>query len=524
MKKLLLILLFTTAWMQGQTLQNPTYNNTTTNTLKIKTPATVSTVNFLSTNEADGSVSKIAPINVNIPFLPVNYSAPTQTIGNHLSGIDTRLGQISSTVYSKIVYVNNVNPNSATIFDIRNPPVANDNSLKTDVNNLYIGSDNSTWVYQTSPAGYVTKSVSSATSNFYLEGTTIDSGISKTANIYRSGRTGFGVTNMTGVLDIFTGTASYSADLNALPNGVISFGNDNPSGNAPTIFAKSTNSIGLSLISGSLDANMTDDMRFSVRRIDNIDFTDLTKSAFRFVRGGNNTLFQILRNGNSILNGTLNVISDSSQLMLKTKTNTNRQLQLGYNLSGNYGYVQSIEETVNYRNLALNPDGGNVLIGKTSDDTTNKLQVNGSIAATNYNGSASLTGTPTAPTAPVGTSTTQIATTAFVQASARPYKVYTAFILQSGTSAPTATVLENNLGGTVVFTRTSTGIYRATLTGVINSSKTVAFFNYSSYQAPGSQYTSALTPTSDYLILASLNNGNLADSILGGSLEIRVYP
>jgi len=96
MKKILFLLLIAVS-SYGQTLQNPTYGNTTTNTLKIKTPTTVSTVNFLSTNEADGSVSKIAPINVNIPYMPVNYSAPTQTIGNHLAGIDTRLGQISST-------------------------------------------------------------------------------------------------------------------------------------------------------------------------------------------------------------------------------------------------------------------------------------------------------------------------------------------------------------------------------------------------------------------------------------------
>jgi hypothetical protein len=96
MKKLLFLLLLAVS-SYGQTLQNPTYGNTTTNTLKIKTPATVSTVNFLSTNEADGSVSKIEPVNVNIPYSPVNYSAPAQTIGNHLLGIDTRLGQISST-------------------------------------------------------------------------------------------------------------------------------------------------------------------------------------------------------------------------------------------------------------------------------------------------------------------------------------------------------------------------------------------------------------------------------------------
>ena len=97
MKKYILILLLFTGFISAQTLPNAQYNTVTTNTLKIKTPTTVTSVNFLSTNEADGSVSKIAPINVNIPYTPVNYSAPTQTIGNHLLGIDTRLGQISST-------------------------------------------------------------------------------------------------------------------------------------------------------------------------------------------------------------------------------------------------------------------------------------------------------------------------------------------------------------------------------------------------------------------------------------------
>jgi hypothetical protein len=97
MKKYILILLLFTGFLQSQTLTNPTFGNTTTNTLKIKTPATVASVNFLSTNEADGSISKIEPINVNIPYTPSNYSVSNQSIGQHLTGIDTRLGQISST-------------------------------------------------------------------------------------------------------------------------------------------------------------------------------------------------------------------------------------------------------------------------------------------------------------------------------------------------------------------------------------------------------------------------------------------
>lgn len=89
--------------------------------------------------------------------------------------------------YTKVVYVNNNNPNSATIFDLNNPPTVNDNLLKSDVNNLYIGLDASTWVYNATSLNYVTKTITSATSNFYLSGTTTDAGNSKTAYIERSG-------------------------------------------------------------------------------------------------------------------------------------------------------------------------------------------------------------------------------------------------------------------------------------------------------------------------------------------------
>jgi hypothetical protein len=68
MKKYILILLFTVSGY-GQTLQNPTFGNTTTNTLKIKTPATITSVNFLPAFDADGvTVSKIDPVNLPIAF------------------------------------------------------------------------------------------------------------------------------------------------------------------------------------------------------------------------------------------------------------------------------------------------------------------------------------------------------------------------------------------------------------------------------------------------------------------------
>src|SRR5688500_2623877 len=52
------------------------------------------------------------------------------------------------------------------------------------------------------------------------------------------------------------------------------------------------------------------------------------------------------------------------------------------------------------------------------------------------------------------------------------YLVYAALLTQSGTSAPVATVLENTLGGTVVWARSAGGIYTGTLAGAFTADKT----------------------------------------------------
>lgn len=89
--------------------------------------------------------------------------------------------------FSNIVYVNNANPNVATIFDLNNPPTVNDDGLKNDVSNLYIGTDGSAWVYNSVTLNYVTKTIYSDGSNFYLAGTIIDASGNKTGSIERSG-------------------------------------------------------------------------------------------------------------------------------------------------------------------------------------------------------------------------------------------------------------------------------------------------------------------------------------------------
>jgi hypothetical protein len=106
MKKYILILLLTVAGY-GQTLQNPTFGNTTTNTLKIKTPSTVTSVNFLPAFDADGiTVSKIDPVNliglnnVDVVYVESNGNNTTAQIGNNKKAfltIDAALDALPST-------------------------------------------------------------------------------------------------------------------------------------------------------------------------------------------------------------------------------------------------------------------------------------------------------------------------------------------------------------------------------------------------------------------------------------------
>jgi hypothetical protein len=93
---------------------------------------------------------------------------------------------------------------SATIFDENNPPAINDNALKADVANLYIGSDGSTWTYDPSGAGSYKTYVVPASTPFYLENTTTDAGSNKTGNIWRTGNLGIGTQTPLAPLEVAT--------------------------------------------------------------------------------------------------------------------------------------------------------------------------------------------------------------------------------------------------------------------------------------------------------------------------------
>lgn len=101
------------------------------------------------------------------------------------------------------------------------------------------------------------------------------------------------------------------------------------------------------------------------------------------------------------------------------------------------------------------------------------------------------------------------------------YLVYTALLSQSGTDAPVATVLENTLGGTVVWTYAETGVYTATLAGAFPTSKTGIFFgNTNSFSMNAYRVSDNAVNLSTIDSNTSAADGYLNDTII----EIRVYP
>lgn len=105
------------------------------------------------------------------------------------------------------------------------------------------------------------------------------------------------------------------------------------------------------------------------------------------------------------------------------------------------------------------------------------------------------------------------------------YKVYTALLSQTGTSAPTTTVLENTLGGTVTWARTSAGIYTATLTSAFTNNKTAIFFTEKIAYGAVFVFHDCVRTSDNVITFNTYNLGSNEDQpFTDMAFEIRVYP
>jgi hypothetical protein len=106
-----------------------------------------------------------------------------------------------------------------------------------------------------------------------------------------------------------------------------------------------------------------------------------------------------------------------------------------------------------------------------------------------------------------------------VENGGRPYKSYTALLTQSGTSAPVATVLENTVG-TITITRSGTGEYTITSSGLFTLNKTT--FDITPIQ--GFIKQSALSSINT-IVFETRSTSNVASDelLVSKKLEIRVY-
>ena len=107
-----------------------------------------------------------------------------------------------------------------------------------------------------------------------------------------------------------------------------------------------------------------------------------------------------------------------------------------------------------------------------------------------------------------------------------PYLVYTALVSQTGVSDPTAIVLTNTLGGTVVWTRVIDGNFRATLTGAFPSEDKVYVSVTPKLQFEGDEvYFSIYWSNTDSIKMDIYDSTlNVIDGFYKISVEIRVYP
>jgi len=220
--------------------------------------------------------------------------------------------------------------------------------------------------------------------------------------VYSSGSNVFG--NNINNTQVFTGSMSVSGSgtfVNSITASAISI---NPSGPGFAVLGASTSYGSVSSGGGGATLYLNGATRGGSLTAASNAATIATDGNIYFANAASNSYKMFISASGNVGIGTTNpsfgklqITTDSQdELVLTTATNANQQLVLGYNLSGNYGRIQSVNQGTSYTNLALQKDGGYVGIGTSTPE--GPLHVYGSIGSgyigmviTNYAGGAGAT-------------------------------------------------------------------------------------------------------------------------------------
>jgi len=110
---------------------------------------------------------------------------------------------------------------------------------------------------------------------------------------------------------------------------------------------------------------------------------------------------------------------------------------------------------------------------------------------------------------------------AFANSYSLGYTVYTALIDQAGTAAPSSTVLQNTTGGTITWSRTSVGSYKAIISGTTYvENKTAVIISTTN---AGKNIAAMRKTTTDVLLEQKDLANALIDAFDNVTIEIRIY-
>ena len=255
------------------------------------------------------------------------------------------------------------------------------------------------------------------------------------------------------------------------------------------------------------------------------------------VVSGNNSAsfgaFNSTSGNNSIISGFSNLLSGANSLSIGTNiySTGDNSISIGDGVAANayassaFGYAvysKSFSESVfGVKNTLYTP------ISTTSFNPLDRVfgVGNGDLTRSDAfiilkNGLATL---PSVTNALIDADTTgkAVVTKEYISNIVKPYKVYTALLTQIGTSAPTATVLENTLGGTLVWSYSTTGVYGVTLSNAFTANKTIIF---SSNPKDNLNFVRMTVNPPNFVLIYTYYNNVASENVLDNwPIEIRVY-